>query len=250
MSATELEPAIELRAVTKRFGAQAALDGVSLCIARGERVVVIGASGSGKTLLLKCVVGIERFDGAILIEGREQDAVGQANRFGMQFQQSALFDSMTVWENISFRALQRGQITAPEAKKSAADFLRRLGLPTTTVDLFPSDLSGGMQKRVGLARAAFDRPDFLILDEPTAGLDPIMSSAIAALINDLSAPQSVTTLSVCSDFATVRRIADRVVMLDRGAVVWSGAATELETTDNPYVRQFVDKSAHGPIHSQ
>lgn len=149
MSATELEPAIELRAVTKRFGAQAALDGVSLCIARGERVVVIGTSGSGKTLLLKCVVGIERFDGAILIEGREQDAVGQADRFGMQFQQSALFDSMTVWENIAFRALQRGQITAPEAKKSAADFLRRLGLPTTTVDLFPSDLSGGCKN--GLA---------------------------------------------------------------------------------------------------
>ena len=242
-----LQPAIELRQVTKRFGAQAALDGVSLCLARGERVVVIGASGSGKTLLLKCVVGIEHFDGAILIDGGEQ---GQADRFGMQFQQSALFDSMTVWENIAFRALQRGQITAPEAQKSAADFLRRLGLSAETVDLFPSDLSGGMQKRVGLARAAFDQPDFLILDEPTAGLDPIMSSAIAGLINDLSAPETVTTLAVCSDLATVRRIADRVVMLDRGAVVWSGAATELDTIDNPYVRQFVDKSAHGPIHSQ
>lgn len=246
MPATELEPAIELRAVTKRFGAHPALDGINLRIARGVRVVVIGASGSGKTLLLKCVVGIEPYDGEILIDG---GGPVLADRFGMQFQQSALFDSMSVWENIAFRVLQRGQTTPQEAKRSAAAFLLRLGLPATTADLFPSDLSGGMQKRVGLARAAFDRPDFLILDEPTAGLDPIMSSAIAALINDLSAPQSVTTLSVCSDLATVRRIADRVVMLDRGAVVWSGAATELETTDNPYVRQFVDKSSHGPIHS-
>lgn len=246
MPATELEPAIELRAVTKRFGAHPALDGINLRIARGGRVVVIGASGSGKTLLLKCVVGIEPYDGEILIDG---GGPVLADRFGMQFQQSALFDSMSVWENIAFRVLQRGQTTPQEAKRSAAAFLLRLGLPATTADLFPSDLSGGMQKRVGLARAAFDRPDFLILDEPTAGLDPIMSSAIAALINDLSAPQSVTTLSVCSDLATVRRIADRVVMLDRGAVVWSGAATELETTDNPYVRQFVDKSSHGPIHS-
>lgn len=246
MPATELEPAIELRAVTKRFGAQPALDGINLRIARGARVVVIGASGSGKTLLLKCVVGIEPYDGEILIDG---GGPVLADRFGMQFQQSALFDSMSVWENIAFRVLQRGQTTPQEAKRSAAAFLLRLGLPATTADLFPSDLSGGMQKRVGLARAAFDRPDFLILDEPTAGLDPIMSSAIAALINDLSAPQSVTTLSVCSDLATVRRIADRLVMLDRGAVVWSGAATELETTDNPYVRQFVDKSSHGPIHS-
>ncbi len=247
---TELEPAIELRSLTKCFGAQTALDGVSLRIVRGARVVVIGASGSGKTLLLKSIVGIERYDGTILIDGVEQGAVGQADRFGMQFQQSALFDSMSVWENIAFRALQRGQITAQEAKKSAVEFLRRLGLPATTADLSPGDLSGGMQKRVGLARAAFDRPDFLILDEPTAGLDPIMSSAVAVLINDLSAPRSMTTLSVCSDLATVRRIADRVVMLDQGTVVWSGAVAELDSTDNPYVRQFVDKSSHGPIQSQ
>ncbi|WP_343563147.1 ABC transporter ATP-binding protein [Kiloniella sp. b19] len=245
---------IEFRNVTRRFGEQAALDQVSYGIPRGKRIVLIGGSGSGKTLLLKCLLGIESHDGGeILVDGQAVSALAFGEhkrlmkRFGMQFQQSALFDSMTVWENIAFRTLQDQKASRSKARDDAMAFLLRVGLPETTADLYPGDLSGGMQKRVGLARAAFEDPDFLILDEPTAGLDPIMSSSIAGLINSLSEPERVTTVSVCSDLQTIRRIADQVMMLDRGKLVWSGPIEELDTTDNPYVRQFVSKSADGPI---
>ncbi|MBT4907416.1 MAG: ATP-binding cassette domain-containing protein, partial [Rhodospirillaceae bacterium] len=168
-------------------------------------------------------------------------------RFGVLFQRQGLFDSLTVWENVSFRLLQKSGTSRHDAREIAIEKLKQVGLPADTADLSPAELSGGMQKRTGLARAIATDPEILFLDEPTAGLDPIMSNIISDLINDRVDDLGASAISIVSDLAVVRRIADTVVMLHEGRVVWSGTVAELDETDNAYVRQFVSQSIEGPI---
>ncbi|MCZ4280124.1 ATP-binding cassette domain-containing protein [Kiloniella laminariae] len=249
----EKKVVLDVRELTRSFGQIRALDNVSFSVQQGRSLVIIGGSGSGKTLLLKAILGVVDVDsGQILVDG--QDMTGRArdnedflDRFGMLFQQSALFDSMPVWRNIAFKILKGHGADEVAIKEKAIEALGRVGLRVEVADLYPSELSGGMQKRVGLARAFAGRPEFLFLDEPTAGLDPIMSNSISELIVDMKQDKNVTCMIVSSDLASVRKISDDVLMLHEGRVVWSGPTKELDTTDNPYVQQFINKSAVGPI---
>lgn len=247
-------PKISLIDVCKSFGGQRALDDISLDVADGESLVLIGGSGSGKSLLLKTVLGLEAPDsGRIEIDG--QDSVGLTGnermawmrRFGVLFQRQGLFDSLTVWENVAFRLLQDRATDKSMARARAIEKLASVGLTADTADLHPSELSGGMQKRAGLARAIATDPQIIFLDEPTAGLDPIMSNIISELIVARKSDLGATIISVVSDMAVVREIADRVVMLHEGRIVWLGTVDEIDTTDNAYVHQFVNQLVDGPI---
>jgi len=243
---------IEMRDVHKSFGAKRVLQGVGLSIARGESLVIIGGSGTGKSVLLKCILGLIRHDsGSITLEGQDV-TTGDRDvflaRFGMLFQGGALFDSMTVWQNVAFRLL-RGSLKRPkaEAREIAIEKLRRVGLTPDVADLFPAELSGGMQKRVGLARAIAAEPDVIFFDEPTTGLDPIMSGVINALIREIVVEMGATAMTITHDMSSVRAIADRVAMLHDGVVKWEGPVAEMDTAPDPYLRQFISGSAHGPI---
>ncbi|MFT5182519.1 MAG: phospholipid/cholesterol/gamma-HCH transport system ATP-binding protein [Alphaproteobacteria bacterium] len=247
-------PKISLIDVCKAFGGQRALDDISVDVADGESLVLIGGSGSGKSLLLKTVLGLVAPDsGRIEIDG--QDSVGLTGnermawmrRFGVLFQRQGLFDSLTVWENVAFRLLQDRAIDKSMARARAIEKLASVGLTADTADLHPSELSGGMQKRAGLARAIATDPQIIFLDEPTAGLDPIMSNIISELIVARKSDLGATIISVVSDMAVVREIADRVVMLHDGRIVWLGTVDEIDTTDNAYVHQFVNQLVDGPI---
>ncbi|MCZ6586559.1 MAG: ATP-binding cassette domain-containing protein [Alphaproteobacteria bacterium] len=247
-------PKIRLIDVSKTFDGQRALDGISIEVANGESLVLIGGSGSGKSLLLKTILGLVPPDsGCIEIDG--QDSVGLSEnermvwmqRFGVLFQRQGLFDSLTVWENVAFRLLQDPAIDKSSARARAVEKLASVGLTADTADLYPAELSGGMQKRVGLARAIATDPEIIFLDEPTAGLDPIMSNVISELIVARKSDLGATIISVVSDMAVVREIAERVVMLHDGRIVWLGTVDELGTTDNAYVHQFVNQLIDGPI---
>ena len=219
-----------------------------------QSLVLIGGSGSGKSLLLKCILGlIEPDAGSIKVDGGETvgmpagDRMTWMRRFGVLFQRQGLFDSLTVWENVAFRLLHEQHLSRSAAREMAVAKLEKVGLLPDTADLSPAELSGGMQKRVGLARSIATDPDILFLDEPTAGLDPIMSNVISDLINDRVDDLGASAISIVSDLAVVRRIADTVLMLHEGRVVWSGPVAELDGSDNAYVRQFVTQSLDGPI---
>ena len=243
---------IELRDVHKSFGTKQVLRGVNLSIAKGESVVIIGGSGTGKSVLLKCVLGLVKHDtGLIALEGQdvlqaERDAF--LARFGMLFQGGALFDSMSVWQNVAFRLL-RGSLKRPveEAREIAIEKLRRVGLKPDVADLFPAELSGGMQKRVSLARAIAAQPDVIFFDEPTTGLDPIMSGVINDLIREIVVEMGATAMTITHDMSSVRAIADRVAMLHDGVIKWAGPVAEMDSADDPYLRQFISGSAEGPI---
>ena len=245
---------IRLDGVTRSFDGVRALDAVDLTLSPRQSLVLIGGSGSGKSLLLKCILGLVPPDSGI-IEVDGEDTVGMPERrrmewmkrFGVLFQRQGLFDSMLVWENVAFRLLHENGGNRNEARDRAIEKLGQVGLTPDTADLYPSELSGGMQKRAGLARAIATDPDILFLDEPTSGLDPIMSNIISELINDRVDELGATVISVVSDLAVVRNIADIVVMLHEGRVVWSGPVDQLDGTDNAYVRQFVTQSIEGPI---
>ncbi len=247
------EPILEICDLSKSFEQIIALKDISFSLELGSTLVIIGPSGSGKTLLLKTILGIVQPDsGQIIIDGIDTaefsgNSQKLLDRFGMLFQQSALFDSMTVWQNIAFKALKKPQADETKIKKEAIEVLDQVGLRPEVADLYPAELSGGMQKRVGLARAFAGNPEFLFLDEPTAGLDPIMSNSISKLINTQSKNKSVTSIIVSSDLESARKISDRVIMLNEGEIVWSGLTKNLNNTDNPYVNQFIHKSAEGPI---
>ncbi len=243
---------IELSGVQKAFGANRVLQGVDLAVASGESLVVIGGSGTGKSVLLKCILGLVRHDaGTIRLDGED---VTKAERdpflakFGMLFQGGALFDSLRVWENVAFR-LVRGPGRRPraEARTIALEKLRRVGLGPQVADLYPAELSGGMQKRAGLARAIAADPEVIFFDEPTAGLDPIMAGVINALIREIVVEMGATAITITHDMTTVRTVADRVAMLHGGLIRWQGPVADLDTTPDPYVRQFVEGSAEGPI---
>jgi phospholipid/cholesterol/gamma-HCH transport system ATP-binding protein len=244
---------IELAGVAKRFGPKVVLNGIDLAIAPGESMVIIGGSGTGKSVMLKCILGLLKPDaGDIRVDGKSVVglsalalAAHQA-RFGMLFQGGALFDSLPVWRNISFA------LSGPAADRRAAaiDNLARVGLGADVADLRPSELSGGMQKRVALARAIAARPEILFFDEPTTGLDPIMADVINNLIRTLVTDLKITALTITHDMASVRKIADSVAMLYEGRMVWHGPRDGIDSADNPFVDQFVHGRADGPIKMQ
>jgi len=243
---------IELRGVHKAFGANKVLQGVNLSIGRGESMVIIGGSGTGKSVALKCVLGLVRPDsGTILLEGEdvaraERDAF--LARFGMLFQGGALFDSLSVWQNVAFRLL-RGSLKRPkeEARAIAVEKLRRVGLKASVADLFPAELSGGMQKRVGLARAIAAEPEIIFFDEPTTGLDPIMAGVINELIREIVVEMGATAMTITHDMSSVRAIADKVAMLHDGVIKWTGPVAQMDASGDPYLDQFIHGKAEGPI---
>jgi phospholipid/cholesterol/gamma-HCH transport system ATP-binding protein len=245
---------IVIKGLTKAFGRKKVLQGVDLEIAQGESVVVIGGSGSGKSVLLKCILGLLRPDsGEILVDGQPTVRMGGSDRarmlakFGMLFQGAALFDSLPVWQNVSFGLIQGHGMKLPEAKRLAIDTLSKVGLGADVADLYPAELSGGMQKRVGLARAIASKPEIIFFDEPTTGLDPIMSDVINQLIAERVRDLGATALSITHDMASARKIADRIVMLYQGKIIWQGQTAEIDNSGNAYVDQFIHGRAEGPI---
>jgi len=247
-------PKIEMTGVAKSFGSKHVLRGMDLSVGQGQSTVIIGGSGTGKSVALKCVLGILAPDsGMIRVDGENATAKrGRArsellDKFGMLFQSGALFDSLPVWQNVAFRPLQRRGHGRDEARALAIDKLRRVGLKPETADLYPAELSGGMQKRVGLARAIAGDPEIIFFDEPTTGLDPIMADVINDLIREIVVEMGATALTITHDMSSVRRIADRVAMLHEGVIQWEGPVGEIDTTANPYVHQFVNGLPDGPI---
>ena len=247
-------PLLKLTGVTKRFGDNEALTGIDLTVNQGDSLVLIGTSGAGKTLILKCIMGLVAHDaGTIEFQGRDVTTFNDAarhdfiNHFGMTFQKSGLFDSLPVWENVAFQILQEGTLSHDAAKNLAIDKLAAVGLEAATADLFPAELSGGMQKRVGLARAIANDPDVLFLDEPTAGLDPIMTNIINELILDVVDKLGATVVSITSDMSSLKIISQRVAMVHGGRIIWDGATADVENSGDPVVDQFIHSRADGPI---
>lgn len=248
------QPKIELRDVHKRFGRKVVLDGINLEVGRGESVVVIGGSGSGKSVMLKCILGLMRPEqGSILVDGQETIGMRAAEReqtlrkFGMLFQGSALFDSLRVWENVAFGLIQGRSTPRAAARKIALEKLAQVGLGPEVGELSPAELSGGMQKRVALARAIAAEPEIIFFDEPTTGLDPIMGDVINELIVKCVRQLGATALSITHDMASARKIADRIAMIYKGRIVWVGPAKEIDRSGNPLVDQFIHGRAEGPI---
>ncbi len=243
---------IELAGIHKSFGSNNVLSGVNLTIRRGESLVVIGGSGTGKSVLLKCILGLMVPDrGTITLEGQdvataERDAF--LARFGMLFQGGALFDSLPVWQNVAFRLL-RGSLKQSKsaARDIAVEKLRRVGLKADVADLFPAELSGGMQKRVSLARAIAAEPEIIFFDEPTTGLDPIMAGVINELIREIVTEMGATAMTITHDMSSVRSIADQVAMLHGGLIQWRGPVADIDHSGDAHLDQFIHGRAEGPI---
>ena len=247
-------PKIRLRGVCKSFGDKLVLDGVDLDVMAGTSMVVIGGSGSGKSVLLKCILGlIEPDAGSIEIDGQNVLAMDRKAReaararIGMLFQNGALFDSLPVWENVAFGLLAQRKIARAAAKAKAVDVLGQVGLAGSVGDLWPAELSGGMQKRVALARAIAARPEILFFDEPTTGLDPIMGAVIDGLIVDCVKRLGSTAIAITHDMLSARRIGDQAAMIHKGRIVWQGDAYGLMESGNPMVDQFTHGRRDGPI---
>ena len=247
-------PKIELQGLTKHFGSKVVLDGVDLKVGKGESVVVIGGSGSGKSVTIKCILGILRATGGrIFVDGEDVTYISGARRdrylrkFGMLFQGGALFDSLPVWENVAFGLIQGHGVKRRDARDIALEKLAKVGLHEEVADLSPAELSGGMQKRVGLARAIAADPEIIFFDEPTTGLDPIMSDVINDLIASTVKDLGVTAISITHDMASARKISNRIAMLYKGKIIWDGPTADIDNSGNPYVEQFIRGSAEGPI---
>jgi phospholipid/cholesterol/gamma-HCH transport system ATP-binding protein len=245
---------ILLEGVHKSFGPKRVLAGVDLQLFPGESLVVIGGSGTGKSVMIKAILGLIRPDkGRIWVDGQDIMRLSTHRQeklmrsFGMLFQGAALFDSLKVWENVAFALTQGQGLSRAAARIVAIRKLAAVGLPEDVANLWPSELSGGMQKRVGLARAIATEPDVLFFDEPTTGLDPIMADVINDLIVTSVRQLGAAALTITHDMGSVRKIADRVAMLHNGQIVWQGLVGEIDRTDNPYVQQFVNGRAQGPI---
>ncbi len=248
------EPFIKLTDVRKSFGPKNVLNGLSLSVEKGRSLVVIGGSGTGKSVMLKCILGIlQPTSGAIEIDGQSAvDLRGEARdamlrRFGMLFQGGALFDSLSVWENVAFGLIQGRGLAREKARDIAMDKLGLVGLNADVGKLYPAELSGGMQKRVGLARAIAADPEIIFFDEPTTGLDPIMADVINNLIVDCVKRLGATTISITHDMASARKIADDIAMIYKGEIIWQGPAKMVDRSGSPYVDQFIYGRAEGPI---
>jgi phospholipid/cholesterol/gamma-HCH transport system ATP-binding protein len=247
-------PKLAWKGVTKRFGDRAVLDGLDLSVAPGRSLVIIGGSGQGKSVTIKTALGLMRPEaGQIELDGENIVGLPESkrrklfSRIGVLFQGAALFDSLSIWENVAFRLLNADGVPRKEARERAIDALEQVRLDPAVADRFPSELSGGMQKRAGLARAVVAQPEILFFDEPTTGLDPITAAAINQLISDQVRRLGSTAVSITHDLASAQTIGDEIAMLHGGKIVWRGPAADLHVTDNPYVRQFVEGRADGPI---
>lgn len=248
------QPKLEIKDVTKSFGRNHVLRGVNISIEKGKSLVIIGGSGTGKSVMIKCVLGLLHPDkGSIKVDGVETAGVTGKPRdelmkkFGMLFQGGALFDSLPIWENVGFGLMQGKGVSKDEARTVAIEKLRAVGLAPRVADMLPAELSGGMQKRVGLARAIAANPEIIFFDEPTTGLDPIMADVINDLIVETSKGLGATTLSITHDMASARKIADNIAMIYKGQIIWQGDAKDIDHSGNEYVDQFIKGSAHGPI---
>jgi phospholipid/cholesterol/gamma-HCH transport system ATP-binding protein len=245
-------PILELRNVHKAFNGKQVLRGVDLTVAPGQSLVIIGGSGTGKSVTIKTALGLMTpdkgeifFDGAPVKSAKSVDELRR--RTGMLFQGGALFDSLTVWENVAFALLYRDGVSRGAAKKQAIENLAKVRLPASAADLRPAELSGGMQKRVALARAIIAKPDLIFFDEPTTGLDPITADAVNNLIVEQVKALGAAAVSITHDMASVRKIADEVAMLHEGRIVWRGPVSALDKSGSPFVDQFVNGRAEGPI---
>ena len=243
---------ISIKNIKKAFNQVNVLNGINLDVSKGESMVVIGGSGTGKSVLLKVILGLIQPDsGEIFLEGQSLSRNGREQfleRFGMLFQGGALFDSLNVWQNISFRLIRgNGRINAKEAREIAEQKLQRVGLKPEISELFPSELSGGMQKRVGLARAIASNPEIIFFDEPTTGLDPIMAGVINELIREIVVEMGVTAITITHDMASARAIGDKIAMIHNGIIQWNGQITDLQKSNDPYLIQFLNGSSNGPI---
>ncbi|MCE8507628.1 ATP-binding cassette domain-containing protein [Ruegeria pomeroyi] len=244
---------IRMENVHKAFGPNRVLQGMNLHVPRGTSMVIIGGSGTGKSVALKCVLGLIKPDsGKIYVDGKDaadtSDRDAFLARFGMLFQGGALFDSLPVWQNVAFRLL-RGSLKRPvdEAREIAIEKLRRVGLKPDVADRLPAELSGGMQKRVGLARAIAAEPEIIFFDEPTTGLDPIMAGVINELIREIVTEMGATAMTITHDMTSVRAIADNVAMLHGGVIQWTGPVAQMDDSGDPYLDQFIHGRAEGPI---
>ena len=247
-------PKIRIRNLHKSFGAKTVLDGISLDVAQGTSFVIIGGSGSGKSVLLRCMLGLMAPDsGTIEIDGEDILTTSARRReelcgsIGMLFQNGALFDSLPVWENVTFGLLARKLVSRRDARVQAGSILAQVGLDPSVGELYPAELSGGMQKRVGLARAIAAQPDILFFDEPTTGLDPIMGAVIEGLIVDCVKKLGSTAIAITHDMASAPRIGDEAALLYKGQLVWQGPAASLMDSGNAYVDQFTHGRREGPI---
>jgi phospholipid/cholesterol/gamma-HCH transport system ATP-binding protein len=250
-------PKLQLRGVTKAFGAKNVLNGIDLDVNPGESVVIIGGSGTGKSVTLKCILGLMEPDaGSIRVDGTEIVGADQAvvdkarSRFGMLFQGGALFDSLSVVDNVGFGLVQGHGRSRTDARKIALEKLAAVGLGADVAELYPSELSGGMQKRVALARAIATEPEILFFDEPTTGLDPIMADVINNLILKCVRDLGATAVSITHDMVSARKISDRIAMLYGGKLIWTGKTGDIDETGNAYVDQFIHGRAEGPIQMQ
>lgn len=245
---------ITLDNVHKSFGDNHVLRGVNLQVDKGTSMVIIGGSGTGKSICIKTILGLVTPEqGTITVDGTDvtkTDRDAFLARFGMLFQGGALFDSLPVWQNVAFRLL-RGSLAKPrdEARAIAIEKLRRVGLTPDVADRLPAELSGGMQKRVGLARAIAAEPEIIFFDEPTTGLDPIMAGVINDLIREIVTEMGATTMTITHDMTSVRTIADHVAMLHDGKIRWTGPVSDMDAAGDPYVDQFIHGRAEGPIAS-
>lgn len=251
---TKVKSKIKLTNVKKSFGNKVVLDGVNIDVPTGESLVIIGGSGSGKSVTLKIILGLitpdsgkVEVDGQDILKMNSKEHDNMMRKFGMLFQGGALFDSMKIWENVAFGLVQSKKMHKDEAHDIALEKIRQVGLNPQVGDLFPAELSGGMQKRVSLARAIATNPEIIFFDEPTTGLDPIMADVINDLISNCVKDLGATALSITHDMASARKIADHVAMLYEGKIIWNGRVEELDNSGNPYIEQFIHGKADGPI---
>ena len=240
--------------LTKSFDEKHVLTGIDLSVKRGESVVILGGSGSGKSVLIKIIATlISPTSGSVQVDGEEVSSISAARRdklmekFGFLFQGGALFDSLSIWENVAFRLLYHKKMSKKDAREIALQKLKAVGLSEKTADLFPSELSGGMQKRASLARAIASNPEIIFFDEPTTGLDPIMADVINELIVSNSKQLGATTITITHDMASARKIADKIAMLHEGKIIWFGDVKDMYSSGNAYLDQFIHGRADGPI---
>ncbi len=245
---------IEIKNLVKNFGDKEVLKNINLDIKKGESVVILGGSGSGKSVLIKTISTLMTpTSGSIKIDGQEITNQSQKDhdllmeKIGFLFQGGALFDSLAIWENVAFRLLYQKKMSKEEAREIAISKLKSVGLSKKTADLYPSELSGGMQKRASLARAIAINPEIMFFDEPTTGLDPIMADVINDIIISTSKELGATSITITHDMASAKKIADKVAMLYHGEIIWFGDVKDMYSSNNPFLDQFINGKANGPI---